>query len=78
VNGLGGGDPKLLGALGLWTGWVGLPTLLLAGCLLGLADALRRIRCGAAAGTVQLPFGCYLAIATIVFALWKLSGLNGF
>ncbi|MDB5681781.1 MAG: peptidase, partial [Sphingomonas bacterium] len=32
-DGLGGGDPKLLGAIGLWVGWAMLPFVLLLACL---------------------------------------------
>lgn len=58
-QGLGGGDPKLLGALGLWLGpWLTLITLIGA-ALIGIAEALlaRRGR------TEAQPFGTLLAAA---------------
>ena len=71
-QGLGGGDPKLFGALGAWLGWQHLPFLLLLAALLGLASAAL----GHARGQVierhsRLPFGTYLAIAGWV--LWLLA-----
>lgn len=39
-EGLGGGDPKLLGALGAWLGWQQLPFVLLGAGLVGLASVL--------------------------------------
>lgn len=39
-EGMGGGDPKLFGAIGLWLGWPMLPPVLLFSCLLGLGIAL--------------------------------------
>ena len=62
--GLGGGDPKLFGAIGIWLGWRALPGVLLAACLIGFAAVLilrlggRRI-----AATDRLPLGTLLALA---------------
>jgi leader peptidase (prepilin peptidase)/N-methyltransferase len=62
-TGLGSGDPKLLGAIGLWAGWQALPPLLLVASLLGLTTALvqRRSRLD------RLPFGTLLSVAAIVW-----------
>jgi leader peptidase (prepilin peptidase)/N-methyltransferase len=61
-HGLGGGDPKMFGAIGMWLGWQALPLVLLASCSLGLAAAvmlaLVRRRWDNA---VRLPFGTMLA-----------------
>ena len=68
-QGLGGGDPKLFGAIGLWLGWRALPLVMLAACLIGMAGVL-----GLAMGgrrvlpTDRLPFGVMLASAA--FAVW--------
>ena len=65
--GLGGGDPKLFGAIGLWLGWRALPAVLLIACLLGLAIALMlRLRRDA-----RMPFGALLG--TAAFAVWLAS-----
>lgn len=61
-QGLGGGDPKLFGAIGCWLGWQDLPLVLLAASLIGLAAVLgmmsagRRLR-----ASDRLPFGVMLA-----------------
>ena len=62
--GLGGGDPKLFGGIGLWLGWPMLaPVILIAG-LLGLGVVLvQRLRGRAMARTDALPLGTLLAIA---------------
>ena len=70
-EGLGGGDPKLLGAIGLWLGPLSLPLLLLTACLIGLTDAAVRLLRGAERATLKLPLGLYLAIAAIGFAAAK-------
>lgn len=68
-DGMGGGDPKLLGALGLWLGWRALPLLLLGASLLGLAGALAARLAGRPVGLdARLPLGTLLAI--VAWPLW--------
>jgi leader peptidase (prepilin peptidase)/N-methyltransferase len=76
-NGLGGGDPKLFGALGLWTGPLLLSPLLLWSCMLGLAHAATRLRASTDIKAEQFPFGTYMALAAISLALarpWLIAG----
>jgi leader peptidase (prepilin peptidase)/N-methyltransferase len=63
-EGLGGGDPKLLGAIGLWLGWQMLPAVLLLASMTGLAIALTA-RLTGRGGRLddRMPFGALLAIA---------------
>ena len=69
-EGLGMGDPKLLGAIGLWLGWAALPFVLLLAAALGLAAALP----GGLTATRRLPFGTMLGIAAWFIAALSLSG----
>jgi leader peptidase (prepilin peptidase)/N-methyltransferase len=63
-EGLGGGDPKLFGAIGLWLGWRMLPPVLLLAALTGLVFALvGMVRGNAARLDDRMPFGALLAIA---------------
>lgn len=63
-EGLGGGDPKLLGAIGLWLGWRMLPAVLLLAAMTGLALVLLGMLTGRAAKLDdRVPFGALLAIA---------------
>jgi len=62
-TGLGAGDPKLLGAIGLWTGWQALPPLLLLASLAGLAAALVERR----SALDRMPLGTLLALAAIAW-----------
>ena len=56
---LGGGDPKLLAALGAWLGWQALPMLLFLAAVLGIGFAvLRRFW-----RRRHIPFGPALALA---------------
>lgn len=63
-DGLGGGDPKLLGAIGLWLGWQLLPVVLFLAALTGLAVVLFRLLTGRGARLDdRLPLGALMAIA---------------
>jgi leader peptidase (prepilin peptidase) / N-methyltransferase len=71
-EGLGGGDPKLLGAIGAWLGWAMLPYVLLGAGLVGLAAvAAMRLRGQPVAATDRLPLGALMAIAA--WSLWLLA-----
>ncbi|MBC9031293.1 prepilin peptidase [Sphingomonas sp. JC676] len=68
-HGLGGGDPKMLGAIGLWLGWNMLPIVLLVACLTGLAVVAALLLAGRRVdAATRLPFGVLLAIGG--FAVW--------
>jgi leader peptidase (prepilin peptidase)/N-methyltransferase len=63
-EGLGGGDPKLLAALGAWLGATQLPFVLLGAGLLGLAAVLlMRLRGEKVTGSSRLPLGALMAVA---------------
>ena len=63
-DGLGWGDVKLLGALGCWTGWQGLPTILLFAALTGLIWVVAlRFTGRHLTATTRLPFGPFLCWA---------------
>lgn len=68
-EGLGGGDPILLGGIGAWLGWQVLPTILLFAALSGLAYAVlqRLFRPRRTAWQVQrIPLGTCLIFAAIL------------
>jgi leader peptidase (prepilin peptidase)/N-methyltransferase len=63
-EGMGGADPKLFGAIGLWLGWRMLPPVLLLAAMIGLGVVAWRAATGrAVAADDALPFGAYLALA---------------
>ncbi len=63
-EGMGGGDPKLLGAIGAWLGWRMLPAVLLVACLVGLGAVLfAALRGRPMARDTPLPLGTLLGIA---------------
>lgn len=65
-TGLGQGDPKLMGAIGLWLGWQWLAPLLAAAAGTGLVVALAARR----RATDQFPFGTMLALTAWPVALF--------
>jgi leader peptidase (prepilin peptidase)/N-methyltransferase len=68
-DGLGGGDPKLLAAIGAWLGWASLPWVVLAASLLGLCDAgIRLVRKSGGGPEKHYPLGTWLAVAG--YASW--------
>jgi leader peptidase (prepilin peptidase) / N-methyltransferase len=70
-EGLGGGDPKLLAAIGAWLGWAQLPFVLLGAGLFGLAAILvMRLRGAKVAATDRLPLGTLMALAA--WPIWLL------
>lgn len=74
--GLGWGDVKLAGLLGLYLGWLGPGALvggLFLGYLLAAATGLALIAAGRATRKSQLPFGPFLVAGTL--AVISLSGL---
>lgn len=63
-DGMGGGDPKLFGAIGLWLGWPMLPAVLLIASMVGLGAALAaHLRGRTVAADTALPLGTLLTIA---------------
>ena len=63
-HGLGGGDPKMLGALGLWFGWQMLPMIVLLACIFGLIwTAIAWVAKQRVDGSIKLPLGVLLALS---------------
>lgn len=67
-RGLGGGDPKLLAAIGAWLGPGALPLVLLFGSLLGLTAAAIMLVLGRSVSrNTKLPFGMFLIAGTACY-----------
>ena len=71
-EGMGGGDPKLLGAIGAWVGAWHLPVILLGAGLVGLAAVLTmRLRGQKVSATSRLPLGTLMVLAA--WPVWLLA-----
>lgn len=74
-NGLGAGDPILLAGAGGWVGWIGLPSVLLLGCVVGGGVIVVRLAARRAVkATDRLPFGTYLAVG--IWVTWIMGPLG--
>jgi leader peptidase (prepilin peptidase)/N-methyltransferase len=74
-EGMGGGDPRLMAALGAWVGIWQLPVILLGAGLLGLAEVLgMRLRGEIVTATTRLPLGTLLALAA--WPVWLVVALT--
>nr|WP_256839301.1 A24 family peptidase [Sphingopyxis sp. KK2] len=73
-DGMGGGDPKLVAAIGCWIGWQALPLMLLLASAGGMAWALVTQGKGDRPLSMRaIPFGTFLAIAAwATVPLWPL------
>jgi len=75
-EGLGGGDFRLLAAAGAWTGWMGLPSVLLWASVAGLSLVLARLVLRQpVSGEDRLPFGVFLAMGLWMTWLYGPLGL---
>ncbi len=62
-EGLGGGDAKLLAAVGAWSGWLALAPAVLAGAIIALAGILALVILGRKIGAeTPVPFGPALCL----------------
>jgi leader peptidase (prepilin peptidase)/N-methyltransferase len=66
-EGMGAGDPKLFGALGIWVGWQALPIILLGASAIGLGLILVTHTTRTQSRNL-LPFGSYLCGAAYLFS----------
>ena len=75
-DGLGAGDPKMLGAIGCWLGWQALPLVILGASLVGILVAISwRWRGQSVSVDSMLPLGSLMAVAA--FPLWLLQTGSG-
>ncbi|HEY1630509.1 MAG TPA: A24 family peptidase [Rhizomicrobium sp.] len=74
-EGLGFGDAKLLGALGAWVSWQGLPSVVLCATVTGMVLVLVLSLSGRKlSATTRIPFGTFLALGGWI--VWLYGPLN--
>jgi leader peptidase (prepilin peptidase)/N-methyltransferase len=69
-DGMGGGDFKLLAALGAWLGWAMLPTIILMSSVVGAVVGIVLMILNSRGMDYKIPFGPYLAGAGLITMLY--------
>ncbi len=70
-EGMGYGDFKLLAALGAFTGWQGLPIIILLSSVVGAVAGIALMVAQRSGKSLAIPFGPYLAVAGYLTLLYK-------
>lgn len=70
-EGMGYGDFKLLAALGAFTGWQGLPIIILLSSVVGAVAGIIIMLVQRKGQSLAIPFGPYLAVAGYLTLLYK-------
>lgn len=71
IDGMGGGDIKLLAMIGAWLGWQSLPFVILmsstTGSIIGLIAMCRQKK----GGQTRIPFGPFLSLAALTYVFFS-------
>lgn len=72
IDGLGRGDAKLLGAIGMWVGLEGIPPVLLIASLSGILAVVAHaaLKRKSVSGRSMIAFGPWIALAGYIIWLW--------
>ena len=71
VDGMGGGDIKLLAMIGAWLGWQSLPFVIFASSLGGSLVGLIAMLYQKKGGQTRIPFGPFLSLAALVYTFYS-------
>jgi len=71
VDGMGGGDIKLLAMIGAWLGWQSLPFVIFASSLSGTLIGLIAMLYQKKGGRTRIPFGPFLSLAALVYTFYS-------
>lgn len=71
VDGLGGGDIKLLAMIGAWLGWQSLPFVIFASSFSGSAVGLIAMFYQKKGGQTRIPFGPFLSLAALIYTFYS-------
>ncbi|MDK9706710.1 MAG: prepilin peptidase [Desulforhopalus sp.] len=65
IDGMGGGDIKLLAMIGAWLGWQSLPFVILFSSLTGSIIGILAMTVQKKGGQTRIPFGPFLSVAAL-------------
>lgn len=71
VDGMGGGDIKLLAMIGAWLGWQSLPFVIFASSLSGSLVGLIAMFYQRKGGQTRIPFGPFLSLSALVYTFFS-------
>ncbi len=76
IDGMGGGDIKLLAMIGAWLGWQALPFVILmsstTGSIVGIVAMCRQKK----GGQTRIPFGPFLSLAALTYIFYSENIFN--
>lgn len=70
VDGMGGGDIKLLAMIGAWLGWQSLPFVIFASSFSGTIVGLIAMGYQKKGGHTRIPFGPFLSITALIYVFF--------
>lgn len=71
MEGMGGGDIKLLAMIGAWLGWQSLPFVILISSATGSIAGLIAMRSQKKGGRTRIPFGPFLSLAALLYTFFS-------
>ena len=71
IDGMGGGDIKLLAMIGAWLGWQSLPFVILASSMTGSIFGLIAMQRQKLGGQTRIPFGPFLSFAALFYVFYS-------
>lgn len=78
VDGMGGGDIKLLAMIGAWLGWQSLPFVIFASSFSGTIVGLLAMLYQKKGGQTRIPFGPFLSLSALVYTFYSEKILHFF
>lgn len=76
IDGLGGGDIKLLAMIGAWLGWQSLPFVIFTSSLSGSIVGLIAMYYQRKGGQTRIPFGPFLSLSAIIYTFYSENIIN--
>ena len=71
IDGMGGGDIKLLAMIGAWLGWQSLPFVIFASSFSGSVVGLIAMLYQKKGGRTRIPFGPFLSLSALVYTFFS-------
>jgi leader peptidase (prepilin peptidase)/N-methyltransferase len=75
-QGMGGGDVKLLGMIGVFTGWEGVVFTIFMGSLVGTLFGIPWAFVQKKTMKAAIPFGPFLALGSLIYVFWGAQLIN--